>query len=77
MHLKGHKDPKCKKMFDPQKNNITKNVNIQVAEQTFSWFSRFKHIGTYMNYERYWIFVLGLLHERNKISLHWAKTRKQ
>lgn len=76
LQLKGHKDPRCKKFFDPKKNKVTKNVNTQVAEQTFSWFSLFKHIGRYMNYERYWIFVLALLHERNKISIHRRKARE-
>ena len=75
LHIKGHKDPRCQKLFDSKKNKVTKNVNTQVAEQTFSWFSLYKHIGRYMNFEKYWIFVIGLLHERNKICIHRSKDR--
>ena len=69
MHLKGHKDPRCKQKFDPKKHPIATNLNTQVAEQAFSWFSLYKHIGRYMNQERYWVFVIGMLHERNKVTL--------
>ena len=68
-HLRGHKDPRCKEKFNPKKHPIAKHLNTQGAEQTFSWFHLFKHICRNMNRERYWVFILGVLHERNKITL--------
>ena len=69
MHLRGHKDPSCKELFNPKNHPIAKFLNTQVAEQTFSWFHLFKHIGRNMNQERYWIFVFGMFHERNKVTI--------
>ena len=80
-HLKGHVDPNCKKQFNANKHPIIKDVNTQVAEQIFSWFSMFKHIGRYMIRGRYWIFVLGLLNGRNKITLgrlnEWVRKKNR
>ena len=44
-HLRGHIDPRCKENFDPKKHPLAKFFNMVVAEQTFSWFRKFKHIG--------------------------------
>ena len=76
MHLKGHSDERCKKKFNPKLHPKAKHFNTQVAEQTFSWFSRFKHIGRNMGLESFWILVLGLFHERNKICLQRHKARR-
>ena len=75
MHLKGHTDKSCRINFSPKRHPVAKEFNTQVAEQTFSWFARFKHIGRHMSRESYWIFSLGLFHERNKIFAfrHQAK----
>ena len=77
MHLKGHVDPRCKKRFDPKKNKLLRNVNTQVAEQTFSWFACFKHIGRYMNRVSYWIFIIGLFHFRNVITVRRSEIRQR
>ena len=79
-HLRGHTDPRCKSKFNSKKHKQAKNFNTQVAEQTFSWFSRFKHIGRHMGMESYWILILGLFHERNKICTnrhHARRSRKR
>ena len=77
MHLKGHVDPRCKKLFDPKKDKRVRNVNTQVAEQTFSWFSCIKHIGRYMNKVSYWIFKIGIFNMRNLITLRRIKLRQR
>ena len=76
MHLKGHTDERCKSKFNPKLHPKAKSCNTQGAEQTFSWFARFKHIGRHMAKETYWILILGLFHERNKIFLHRRHTKK-
>ena len=68
LHLKGHKDPRCKIKFNAKKNSRAKAYNTMIAEQAFSWFSLFKHMGRYMNRARYWIFIIGIIHERNNIT---------
>ena len=68
-HLRGHSDPRCKEKFDPKKHPLAKDFNTQVAEQTFSWFHRFKHIGRYMALVSYWVFIIGNLNERNLITV--------
>ena len=73
--IKGHTDPRCKELFDPSKNPKLKDVNTQVAEQTFSWFSKFKHIGRYMNRVIYWIFIIGMFHARNMLTVERVKER--
>ena len=75
MHLKGHTDKRCTTKFNHKRHLVAKEFNTQVAEQTFSWFARFKYIGRHMARESYWIFILGLFHERNKIFAfrHQAK----
>ena len=74
-HLKGHTDPRCKKRFDPKKLPRMEKVNTQVAEQAFSWFSKFKHMGRYMNKEIYWVFVIVIFHARNVITVRRSQER--
>ena len=76
MNLKGHTDERCKSKFNPKLHPKAKSFNTQVAEQTFNWFARFKHIGRHMAKETYWILILGLFHERNKIFLHRRHNKK-
>ena len=83
-HLRGHTDPRCKLKFDPKKHPLAKEFNTQVAEQTFSWFGKYKHIGRYMMLESYWVFIIGLFNERNQICVEkqnvrgvWRRKRKR
>ena len=43
LHLKNHKNPRCKEMYNPEslKEKFPK-LNTPVAEQTFIWASHFK-----------------------------------
>ena len=66
-----------KKLFGPKKDERVRNVNTQVAEQTFSWFAEFRHIGRYMNKVSYWIFVIGIFHMRNLITIRRLKIRQR
>ena len=76
-HLRGHTDARCRAKFDPKKNKEAKHFNTQVAEQTFSWFGKFKHIGRHMGLESYWVFIIGLFHERNKVCIARQKARNK
>ena len=73
-HLRGHTDPRCNKMFNPKKHPLAKDFNTQVAEQTFSWFGNYKHIGRYM-LESYWVLIIGMFNERNQICQGRNKAR--
>ena len=74
-HLKGHSDARCKKLFNPRNHPLAKTFNTQVAEQTFHWFAKFKHIGRHMSLVSYWVFIIGLLNERNLISVSKVKVK--
>ena len=78
-HLRGHTDPRCHAKFDPMKHPIAKDFNTQVAEQTFSWFGKYKHIGRYMMLVSYWVFIIGLFNERNLICFgrHKERTKRR
>ena len=62
--------------FNAKLHRQAKTFNTQVAEQTISWFSRFKHIGRHMARASYWVFILGLFHERNKITKARHKAKR-
>ena len=74
-HLRGHTDPRFHEKFNPDKHPIAKFFNTEVAEQTFSWFGKVKHIGRCMMLESYWVFILGLLNERNIVCVGRQKER--
>ena len=73
--LMGHTDARYRERFNPKKYPPAKDLNTQVEEQTFSWFSKFKHMGRYMGLESYWVFIVGLINERNQICVHRQGTR--
>ena len=74
-HLKGHTDPRCKKLFNPKNHPLACTFNTQIAEQTFAWFAKYKHIGRHMSLVSYWVFIIALLNERNLICLSKVKVR--
>ena len=43
LHLRNHKDPKCKREYNPE-GKLPKEYNSMAAEQTFVWASRMKKI---------------------------------
>ena len=74
-HLRGHTDARCKEKFDPKKHPLAKSFNTQVAEQTFSWFGKYKHIGRYMMLISYWVFIIGAFNERNLVCVAKQKEK--
>ena len=49
-HFRNHISPVCKELFSPAKLKADNpDFNTQVAEQTFSWIARYKHIVCAMN----------------------------
>ena len=45
LHLRNHKDPRCKELYNPDDTKEKfPNLNKPVAEQTFVWAGRFKKI---------------------------------
>ena len=74
-HLRGHTDERCKEMFDPKKQLQAKDFNTQVAEQTFSWFGKYKHIGRYMGLVSDWVLVVGVFNERYLVCLSKQSVR--
>ena len=65
-HLRNHQK-KCKQQFNI--NNASedlKDINTQICEQTFSWFSQFKRVTRHMNGDNFMVFVLCMCHFHNK-----------
>lgn len=53
LHLKNHKNPDCAKNFSAEPlTEIYPNLNTMVAEQTFTWASRYKKIRFLFYYHR-------------------------
>ena len=55
-----------KDLFDPINKPGLKDVNTIRAEQAFSWWSRYKNMCRSMGPVVYDLFVIGMVHERNK-----------
>ena len=56
-HFKSHVDQYCNKNCNPYKCLELVDLNTSVAEQINSWFSRYKYITKYMNFERFVFFL--------------------
>lgn len=67
-HVKNHKRPMCKTIMRPDHschNNIYSSINTQVAEQMFSYLSKFKYSFRGYNYPKSTIFFTILFHLKN------------
>ena len=64
LHLRNHKDPRCKKEFDSDKK-INKEYNSMAAEQTFVWASRFKKIACAMPRLHHFFYLHRAIKRRN------------
>lgn len=73
LHLQNHKNPKCKKHYNPD-DVLPPGYNTMVAEQTFSWFSRFKKIANSMSQTHHLFFIHRNIKRRNSYT---AKCRKK
>ncbi|XP_052089781.1 uncharacterized protein LOC127726445 [Mytilus californianus] len=66
LHLQNHKDARCKVTYDP--STIPESYNTMIAEQTFSWFSRFKKIANSMTQTHHLFYIHRQIQRRNKYS---------
>ncbi|CAF4049255.1 unnamed protein product [Rotaria magnacalcarata] len=67
-HVKNHTRPMCKTIMRPDHpchNNIYAAINTEVAEQMFSYLSKFKHSFRGYNYPKSTIFLTILFHLKN------------
>jgi hypothetical protein len=67
-HVKNHKRAMCKTIMKPDHpchNNIYASINTEVAEQLFSYLSKFKHSFRGYNYPKSTIFFTILFHLKN------------
>ncbi len=69
LHLKNHKDPRCKELYssDSLKDKIP-NLNTPVAEQTFVWAARFKKILGAMSKRHFLFFYHRMVVRRNRYT---------
>uniref|UniRef100_A0A7M5UMV9 Uncharacterized protein n=1 Tax=Clytia hemisphaerica TaxID=252671 RepID=A0A7M5UMV9_9CNID len=65
-HFKNHIDTWCRANCNPDNSDSLKDVNTEICEQLFSWFSKYKHMTKHMNRERYTFMVLYLMHLHNE-----------
>lgn len=69
LHLRNHKNPKCKEMFnlDSLREKFPK-LNTPVAKQTFIWASRFKKILGAMPKSHFLFFYHRMVVRRNRYT---------
>ena len=72
LHLANHKNPQCKELYSAD-NALPPGYNTMVAEQTFSWFSRFK-IANSMSQTHHLFFIHRNIKQRNAYT---AKCRRR
>ena len=78
LHLKNHKDPKCKKEYNPEalKESLPK-LNTPVAEQTFIWSARFKKILGAMPKTHFLFYYHRMVVRRNRYTEKCYKNNVQ
>ncbi|CAF0905966.1 unnamed protein product [Didymodactylos carnosus] len=67
-HVKNHNRPMCKTFMrptHPSHNGIYDNINSQIAEQMFSYFSKFQNSFQGYHYPKSTVFFLLLFHLKN------------
>ena len=78
LHLRNHRDPKCKKDFSPAvlKEKFPR-LNTLVAEQTFVWAARFKKILCAMPQKHFLFFYLRMVVRRNRYTAKCYRQNRQ
>lgn len=78
LHLKNHKNPRCKENYNPEvlKEKFPK-LNTPVAEQTFIWASRFKKILGVMPKSHFLFFNHRMVVRRNRYTEKCYKKNMQ
>ena len=67
LHLKNHKNPDCAKNFSAEPlKEIYPDLNTMVAEQTFTWASRYKKILCAMPQRRFLFYYHRMVVRRNR-----------
>ena len=68
-HFRNHISPVCKELFSPAKLKADNpDFNTQVAEQTFSWIARYKHIVCAMNKTHHLFYLHRMVLRRNSYT---------
>ena len=61
LHISNHKNLKCHDLYNPKKaTDSIPDCNLMIAEQTFSWLSRYKKILNSMPKNHHLFFCIGL-----------------
>ena len=70
LHIRNHKDAKCKEKYNPAKlKEQLPNMNTMAAEQTFVWLSRFKKILCSMPKVHHLFFMHRMVVRRNSYTV--------
>ncbi len=79
LHIKNHVNPICKQLYNPKKaTDVLPKCNLMIAEQTFSWLSRFKKILNSMPKHHHMFTLHRLVYRRNSYTeLCHKLSRKQ
>ena len=78
LHLKNHKDVKCKQNYNPDVlKELLPKLNTPVAEQTFIWASRFKKILAAMPKSHFLFFYHRMVVRRNRYTEKCYKNNVQ
>lgn len=76
LHLRNHKDPKCKIMYNPD-SSLSKSANAMAAEQVNVWASRLKRIMASMPYIHHMFFFHRMVKKRNAYTEFCYRFGKQ
>ena len=67
LHISNHKNPKCHDLYNPKKaTDSIPDCNLMIAEQTFSWLSRYKKILNSMPKNHHLFFLHRTVYRRNQ-----------
>ena len=69
LHISNHKNPKCHDLYNPKKaTDSIPDCNLMIAEQTFSWLSRYKKILNSMPKNHHLFFLHRTVYRRNQYT---------
>jgi len=68
-HLDNHKDPKCKRLYNPDTRPELDEVSTQACEETFSWLGRYKSAERHMSRCTHEFFNLRVSHLHNLLQM--------
>lgn len=77
LHLRNHKNPSCQKIFSPESlKERFPELNIPVAEQTFTWSARFKKILCAMPQSYFLFYYHRMVVRRNRYTSKCHKAKR-